>query len=145
MDWKLEAIDKLKHYAARSQSLIWTADELQTLSLQLTAIRSGTSDSTPVSGGGGGREDAIISNIAKRRELRLTRLIAKRLVKQVDDALGMLDEQERIILDRFFIHHAKGNVERLCGELNLEKTQVYSLKDRALRRFTITLYGLAEL
>lgn len=62
----------------------------------------------------------------------------------MDGGLAVLDGEERLVLERFYIHRAKGNVERLCDELHLEKSRVYELKDKALRHFTIALYGLTE-
>ena len=44
-----------------------------------------------------------------------------------------------------FIHRGKGNVERLCEELNIENPPgVYKRKDRALRKFTLAMYGVTE-
>jgi hypothetical protein len=145
LDWKKEAVDKLKCYEARKSSITRADDEIQRLTMEVSRIRSATSDGTPVSGGSNTREDALINNIAKRSELRLTRKIAIILVDQVEGAMSLLDEQERKVLDRFYINPAKGYLERLCGELNVEQATVYRIKDRALRTFTIALYGLAKL
>ena len=59
-------------------------------------------------------------------------------------ALAVLDEEERHILDRFYIHRANGNVERLCDELHVEVATVYRRRDKALRHFTLALYGVVE-
>ncbi|MCD7860112.1 MAG: hypothetical protein LUH51_08170 [Firmicutes bacterium] len=37
-----------------------------------------------------------------------------------------------------------GNVDRLCGDLACEQSTVYRKRDKALRHFTIALYGLTE-
>lgn len=58
--------------------------------------------------------------------------------------LEILSQEERLLLDRFYIHPSKGNVDRLCEELGLERTAVYSRKDKALRHFTLCLYGMVE-
>jgi DNA-directed RNA polymerase specialized sigma subunit len=145
MDWKREAVDKLKCYEARKSSITRAEEELQRLTMEISRIRSATSDSTPVSGGTSTREDALINNIAKRDELKLARKISRIWVDQVDGAFSLLDEQERQILDYFFVHRQKGNVDRLCEILGVERTRVYERKDDALRHFTIALYGLTEL
>ena len=59
-------------------------------------------------------------------------------------ALAVLDDEERLILDKFYIHRAKGNVGDLCERLNVEQSTVYRKRDNALRRFTIALYGVTE-
>lgn len=144
MDWKREAADKLRQYEARKSSLDRTAAEIHRLENDLTRIRSATTDSTPVRGGTNTREDMLVGNIAARQELALARQDAFRWLKIMDGALAGLGPEERLILDRFYIHRAKGNVDRLCEELHLERSQVYARKDAALRRFTLLLYGVTE-
>ena len=63
---------------------------------------------------------------------------------QVDKALSVLDDEERLVLDRFYIHRTKDSVGELCDRLNLEKTAVYDRREKALRHFTIALYGITE-
>lgn len=69
---------------------------------------------------------------------------AKLWVEFMDKGLAVLTEDERHILDRFYINPAKGNVDRLCEELFVEKTALYKRKDAAPRRFTLALYGCTE-
>ena len=59
MNWKYEAIEKLKEYSAKRQSLKSIPEEMARLESAMQSIRSATSDGTPVSGGGSGREDAV--------------------------------------------------------------------------------------
>lgn len=145
MDWKREAVDKLKCYEAKRQALKSIPEEMHRLELQITGIRSAASDGTPVSGGGSGREDALINSISRRVELDLALGDAKRWVETVDNALAVLNDDERKVLDRFYIHRSRGAVERLREELGLQDvSSVYRRKDRALRHFTYALYGVAE-
>lgn len=144
MNWKVEAIDKLKQYEAKRQALQSIPLEIARLESAMKSIRSATSDGTPVAGGGSRREDMMLSNIVHREELERTLEQAKIWVALVDAGLELLDEDERLILDRFYINPAKGNVDKLCEELCVEKSQVYSRKDAALRHFTTALYGGVE-
>ena len=143
MDWKREAIDKLKNYAAHREALENIPKELQRLESVYTGIRS-TAGRATVSGGGGSREDTMLSNIIHRDELKRRLKEARLWVAQVDKALAVLDDEERLVLDRFYIHRAKGNVGELCERLNVEQATVYRKRDSALRRFTIALYGVTE-
>lgn len=86
----------------------------------------------------------MLSNIVHRDELKRRLKEANLWVAQVDKALAVLDDEERLVLDKFYIHRAKGNVGELCERLNLEKTAVYDRRDKALRRVTIALYGVTE-
>lgn len=144
MDWKREAVDKLRCYAARKNALVSIPQEIRRLEDAFAGIHSATTDGTPVHGGGSGREDMLLSNIGHRDELKRSLRQAKETVAIVDKGLAVLDEEERLVLDRFYIHPAQGNVDRLCTELALEKTAVYDRKEKALRHFTIALYGITE-
>ncbi len=144
MNWKLEAIDKLKGYEAHRKALENIPREIKRLQNAFMSIRSATTDGTPVSGGGSTREDAMLSNIAHREELERALKQDEAWVRMVDEGLNVLSAEERLVLERFYIYRAKGNVERLCEELSLEKTAVYDRRDKALRHFTIALYGICE-
>ncbi len=145
MDWKREAMEKLKRYNAMKQSLRSIPEEITRLELEMQSIRSATSDGTPVSGGGSGREDRYLSNIVHREELSRSLEQAKVWVRLVDTGLAILSQEERLVLDRFYINPAMGNVDRLCMELGIEKSQVYTRKNSALHHFTLSLYGCAEI
>lgn len=145
MDWKREAMEKLKRYNAMKQSLHSIPEEITRLESEMQSIRSATSDGTPVTGGGSGREDRYLSNIVHREELSRSLEQAKVWGSLVDSALAILNSEELLILDRFYISPARGNVDRLCMELGIEKSQVYARKDSALHHFTISLYGCTEI
>lgn len=144
MNWKREAIDKLRNYEAHKQSLGSIPQEIKRLESVCTGIRSAITDGTPVSGGGSTREDVLLSNIVHRDELKRRLKEARLWVSMVDKALAVLTEDERLVLDKFYIHQAKGSVGSLCELLNVEQSTVYRKRDNALRRFTIALYGVTE-
>lgn len=144
MNWKSEAVDKLRQYEAKKLSLVNIPLEISRLESAARGIRSAASDGTPVSGGGSGREDMLLSNIVHREELERSLEQAQKWVALVDAALAILSTEERLLLERFYVHPARGHVDKLCGELGLEKSQVYAKKDSAIRHFTISLYGCCE-
>lgn len=145
MDWKREAIDMLKNYPAQRMSLAMLPGELERLELERSALRSSLGEGEHVTGGGGEVGDKLLSNIVKRDEIKKNLELAQRRVRMVEKGLSVLDEEERRILELMFIHRGKGNVERLCEELNIENPPgVYKRKDRALRKFTLAMYGVTE-
>ena len=85
MNWKYEAIDKLKGYEAHKRALENIPREIKRLQDVFTGIRSAATDSTPVSGGGNAREDTMLSNIVHREELERTLKQAKTWVKMVSE------------------------------------------------------------
>lgn len=144
MDWKQEAADKLRKHEARKEAIRSIPEEIRMYEEAFSGIHSASADSTPVAGGGSTREDMMLSNIVKREELKRALKQARRAVSIVDRGLATLSEEERLILDRFYIHPAKGNVERVCADLGIEKASVYRRRDAALQHFTIALYGITE-
>ena len=145
MNWKFEAIEKLKEYTARKNALESIPEEIKRLEEDAQRIRAASTDATPVQGGGSTREDMLLSNIVLREELQRRLSDALRWVEIVDGGLAVLTDEDRLVLDRFYIHPMRGNVDRLRGELGFEdERSVYKRKDKALRRFTLSLYGTCE-
>ena len=144
MDWKQEAADKLLQYAFRRQSLDSIPAEIRRLELDYSALRASGVSAIPVHGQGSRREDAMLTNIVRREELARQLESARQWVAFTESGLEALPEEDRLILDRFFVHRSKGAAERLCEELDREKAQVYRRRDRALKRFTLALYGGLE-
>ena len=144
LDYKYEAKKKLEDYEAKCRALGNIPEEIKRLELDFQLIKSATSDGTPVQGGGSRREDAMLSNIATREELANTLEQTKRWVKMVEDGLVVLDEDERLILQRMYISREKGGVDRLCESLCKERSAIYAQRDKALRKFTLALYGMTE-
>lgn len=145
MNWKFEAVEKLRQYEAKKQSLKSIPEEIKRLESAMCSIRSATADGAPVSGGGSGREDMMLSNIVHREELDRSLEQTRMWVDLVEAGLEILSQEERLILERFYIRPEKGNVDRLCSELGIEQSSVYRRRDKALRYFTIALYGCSEI
>lgn len=142
MNWQKISIERLKEYEDRVRSVYSLQSQIETLELKYSAIRAASTDSTPTREGGNRREDALINNIALREELKQNLRIAKREVRITEKGFeGLTDEQLRI-LRGFFVQRTRGHVEELCEELHLEKSRVYALKDEALKKFTMSCYGV---
>jgi len=144
MIWKREAIEKLDQYEAKKEALRLIPMEIQRLEAEAQGIRSAGAEGSPVRGGSESREDRLLSNIVRREELERSLEQARVWVALVDAALSLLSAEERDILNRFYIHAEQGAADRLAGDLHCDVKTVYRRKDRALRRFTISLYGGAE-
>lgn len=144
MNWKNEAADKLRQYEAKKNALESIPREIEQLKASRYAVRSASSDAMPVRGGGNGREDMLLSSIVKEEELERALQTARIDVELTVAGLECLSDEERMILDRFYIHPLKGAADSLANELNLDTKTVYKRKDAALRRFTISLYGVTE-
>ncbi len=144
MNWKTEAIDKLRRYDAMSQAVQNIPKELQRLELAAGSIRGAQTDGTPVKGTGGRREEALLDNLVYRQELASCLDQAKLWLSAVDGALTALSPEDRLILSKMLIYPERNGVQTLCNMLRCEQSSVYRKRDKALQRFTVALYGSPE-
>lgn len=139
--WKKQAMNELEMYEARKQALINIPDQIRELEEKLTSIRSQTADSVSVKGGGGSRDDAYLNNIVARDQLQANLEEARRAVGRVTGALSILTQDEKEILERFFISPEKGVSFNMADEKSVDRKTVYRHRDTALAKFTIAMYG----
>ena len=144
MNWKDVAIEKLKFYEAKKASLRNIPLEIAEIDSSMTSIRSAQPDRIRVNDGNLSYDDKLLNCVIRKEELQRALNRAQLSVEEVTGALQVLSQEEQLILDRFYINPAKGNVERLCVELYTEQSTVYRRKNAALRKFTIALYGCLE-
>lgn len=117
MDWKREAEENLRLYRKRKEAL-------SAMSMEL----AGLTGSDP--------EDA-----ARRGELTQLRDRTAIRVALVERGLENLNGEDRMLLEKCYIDPMPGRVEWLCCELECEHATVYRRRDRALRNFTLGMYG----
>ena len=58
------------------------------------------------------------------------------ILTQLHIGLSVLTDEERLILDKMYIHPAKGMTLTLCDELEVEMSTVYRRRDKALNKLT---------
>ncbi len=144
MNWKNEAMEKLRKFDAMASSLVNIPQELERLKIAATSIRSARIDGDPVRGGGNRREEILMDNMMRRQELQWKLEQAKHWVSCTEKAMAILSPEEKLILRRLYVYPEKGSLERLCGELGVEQSSIYRKRDKALYRFTLALYGGME-
>ena len=144
MNWKAEAMEKLNRYHAMRQALQNIPEEIKRLEADAHSLRCARPDQVSVQGGTGKREDMLLNSLVYRQELQDQLRRAKSWVKVTDRALAALTPEEKLILHRMYILPERGCIERLTTELGVEQSSIYRKRDRALYRFTVALYGIAE-
>ena len=142
MNWKNEAINKLRCYDAMRQAIVNIPERLAFLEKDASRVRISCSEQTPVKGGGGRKEDVLINNIVSRQELEWRLDEAKNWVHIVDRGLSALDPEGKLILHRLYICPQRGAIDQLCDDLGVEQSSVYRKRDKALHTFTMALYGV---
>lgn len=139
MRWKTVAIEELRAYESVSASLDVLPELIERQEIAIKRIR--TSDPGKVVGTGGGNNDELLSAIVYRDELKLRLKEATKTVAAIDKALSTTTREEYMILDTLFIHPRKNGVDTLCETLCVERTAVYERRNKALEKFTRSLYG----
>lgn len=128
-------------FEARKQALINIPDQIRELEEKMSSIRSQAADSISVKGGGGGKDEAYLNNIVARDCLKENLEEARRSVSRVSGALSILNEEEKELLERFYMTPEKGVSFNMADELNVDRKTVYYRKDAALKKFTIAMYN----
>lgn len=145
MNWKTFGVQRLKEYEARKVSVDCIPEQIKTLELEATAIKAGIGDGMPKAHGENKATDQLIANIAKRSELADNLVIARREVETTEIGLNVLDEREKRILTLFYVRRPSRHIEQLCEELHIETSHLYRLKDEALKKFVVAVYGVVEI
>lgn len=144
-NWQYNAIQDLREYEAVRRSLESIPEEIRTIEADMQIVRGTSYDKSPVQGGGSGMEERLINYIERKERLAENYRVAAAKVKRIERGLNALSDKERLVLQRFFISRTSGHVGRLCEELGYEQAQVYRMKDAALKRFTLAMFGVVDL
>lgn len=143
MNWKNEAADKLDRYEAMRASLVNLPEELRRLEQEAEGLRAVDTEKLHVVTSGSSN-DRLLNNLVRRQELQQILEQTQSWVRSMDRALGVLEPNERLLLERMYIQPGKGGVQWLCRELDCEVSSVYRRRDKALHKFTLALYGTVE-
>lgn len=139
MRWKTVAIDELRRLELVRNSLEVLPDLIERQELAIKRIR--TSDPEKVVGTGGGNRDELISAIVYRDELKIRLKENRKSVDAIEKSLESLETDEHFILDMCYIHPQKNGIDMICEALCIERSAVYERRNKALEKFTTTLYG----
>lgn len=144
-NWKYDIKDDLARYGGQLVAVTTLPDELRRLELEYKSIKTASTDTTPVQGGGTVYEDRLLSNIARRDKTAASLSMAQIDIKRMEAALACLNDTERHIVDVLYIHHQRGATERLREELGFENERtVQKVALKALRKLSYALYGREE-
>lgn len=138
MDWKKEAIQSLRDYGLIQSGMESTYEQIKRMEESMTNA-SPKAGKIPVQAGTSTHEEKLVANIAKLEELRKAYLDAKLHCNLVDKALGYLQLEEGTILRSVYIEGL--SPAEIAEKLNYSIQWIYSVRDRALRKYTLAYYG----
>lgn len=139
--WRKLAVDELQRHEARKCALTELPARIAELNTRMLGYRSVTADSIPAKGGGSGKEDAYLNAIVIKDNLEKSIRSTAVAVSRVEKALGVLSNEDVVILDRFYIHPEKSAAARLACDLGIDEKTVYRRKDACLRKFVVAMFG----
>lgn len=140
INWKKEAIEELKRLEDLKESIHHLNERIELTQNQLYNI-SAVQIGERVGGSGDG-DDVRLSKMVELEELKARKLITEKRVQLLQDCLDKLSEEQRLILNRFYIRRTSDYIEELEEVLFKSRAQIYYEKDNALRRLVRLLYGI---
>lgn len=145
MDYIREAIEYLKSYKDLQMAVINLKEEIQKLDAELKGSAITYKD---MPGGSGAlqSDDVMLNKLFRLQQCKLKYAESYREIKRIDRILEGLSEGEgnekhTAILKRTFIDG--GDIDVIADELGYSRRQYYRVRNVALRRFAVQLFGIA--
>lgn len=143
MNWKEEAVEKLRRYPVMAGALQVIPLELQRLEREAGDLQgAGFTARGGSSANNRAQENRLLDNLVRRKELEQQLEQARLWVEVTQAGLAQLDERERLILQRLYGQQV--DAVTLGRELGLERSSLYRCRDAALKKLTLALYGVLE-
>ncbi len=136
MDWKACAVEDLRKYNYIKIGIMNSNDKIKCIEAQAEhgKLHLGRHSSSP--------DSRLIDAIVECERLRNNIRISENLARMIERGLAALSEEERCVLHEFYIQEASVNMLKLKEKLGYESRSVYRLRDRALEKFTLAMYGV---
>ena len=142
--WQMITISDLKAFRQKEKSIKRLEERLSELNESCGKIQAVRYDSESHGNGQHLPEDNWINDIVLKREIEAQLRAVRCEVYHVRQTLEALEPEERKVLEGFFMNRTAGYIDKLISELNLERSSVYRLKDRALEHYVLIAYGVTS-
>lgn len=144
LTYKTYVLARLADFADARAALVTIPERVEALRAKRETLKLRATDSQPVSGGGSRTEDAWVTSLLEEDYLKARLKEAEKVVAQTQYLLADLDREETLVIERTCMRRRKGDVEELCEELGYERSAVYALRDRTLRKLARLMTGEAR-
>lgn len=131
-------LSKLRYYERRIAEI---PDEIAEEQARLTSIKSSTTGSTPVQGGGNKREEWLVSALDRIERLKADLSYFEGKVRLTYLALDMLDPDDKRILIVFYVDKLKRGADVLMDELDIDVRTVWRRRAGALEGYCTARYA----
>jgi len=142
MNWKKESENELRDYGNKQVALINIPEYINQIEYELSLIKKCKTDCISSKNKW---DDFLIDNLVRKNELERNLMLAKTRVELIERGLFSITNDERKLLEYFYIERPYDHVQKLCEEFDYEKSSIYNRKDIALRKFTMAMYGVNDI
>lgn len=136
MDWKICAEDDLRRYKQMKIGLLNSKDRLRLVSETVRLPKTSFERRSKRA------ENEVINALVEIERLTENINSAERLLAIIERGLGSLNDEERRLLEKFYMTNSPSKMRHLSEEFGYEPRTLYRKRDRALTNFTIAMYGL---
>lgn len=144
MNWKTEAINDLKIYAAQKASIDNINLRIELLHEDQYSMRGTTLSPVPTHGGTSKYEDKLLDCMAEIGRLEKQKEPITGKLRLIEKGLAGLDKRERDVLDKLCINSTPGCIDKLAQEWGYDQRQIYRIRDAALYKYTMLMFGLCD-
>lgn len=136
-----EELEKLRYYERRVADI---PDEIAEEQARLTSIKSSTTGSTPVQGGGNKREEWLVSALDHIDRLESDLKYFSGKVKLTYKALDVLDPEDKHILVVLYVDKIKYGARQIAGDLFIAEDTVWRRRTAAINDYCRARHGGTE-
>ena len=139
--WKMKCKADLFNLRKKEAAILSIPEEINMERERMTSIKSASTGTAPVQGGGTSYEERMNNSICLIDLLSDNLRIAESEVRLTKKALAALPDEERRILDVLYIDKQRDGVDRLSNELGCDERTVWRKATRALEGYNIARHG----
>lgn len=140
--WKMKCKADLYNLRKIEAAIESIPDEIALERDRMTAIKSASSGTSPVQGGGTSYEDRMNNSICLIDMLTNNLHVSTDGARLTKKALASLTEEEQRILTVLYIERQRNAAGRLCDELNCDERTVWRKAARALANYNAARHGI---
>lgn len=137
MNWKMRAIEDLRHYKFMKLGIINSKERLANIDSAIKPLLHMSKKRRTR------KKQELIDAVKEADRLRQNISSAESVTTLVERALESLTELERDTLDKFYIDNNHKPITVISDELGCSERSLYRIRHEALEKFTLAMYGTA--
>lgn len=141
MRWDKEVESKLKEYPRKLNAVTNLKHKISYLSDYIYTLKGSFRDTDPVQGGGCKQEDILLDRIVEKEELEKNLEYIEHEISWIQKGFTCLTDIEYKVIQQMYLNESRMSVDNICKSLGYEKSQVYNIRNTAVEKMTLELYG----